>query len=94
MWNNAFDFDGKTKRRDFWIAFLINFVIVALFSALSGVAFIFKLIAILYGVIIIIPFIALGVRRLRDADLNPLLMLLLLIPAVGEIILIVLWCKE
>lgn len=48
----------------------------------------------LIGLAMVVPGIALCVRRLRDADKNPWLILLALIPAVGTIILLIFLCQE
>lgn len=94
MWKNGLDFSGTTKRKDFWIAVLVNFVIIFLFSILIAAAPVFKVFDIIYAILEIIPFIALGIRRLRDAEYSPYFMFIGLIPVVGEVILILLWCKE
>lgn len=86
------EFQGVDSRQQFWMFFLIHFLItiaVSIVSRLIG----FPLLATLYGLALLIPALAIGARRLRDAGFNPLLLLLLLIPLLGFIILIVLWAQ-
>jgi len=84
------DFSGKADRPQFWYYFLIDFI---LFFALSIIAIIFAFISWhlgsiiwgiegLLGLALLLPFLAIGARRLRDAGFSPLFLLLLAIPFV------------
>lgn len=81
------DFSGVAGRPEFWWfnLFLVlgSFVAGALFDPLSGVWFFATL----------LPYLAMGVRRLRDAGLPWGLMFLGLLPVLGTIVLIVLWLQ-
>jgi ribosomal protein L40E len=56
--------------------------------------FIFTVVGWLFYLAVLIPSIALGVRRLHDTNRGGLLFLLILIPLAGIIILIVFWVQE
>lgn len=93
MWQRGFDFGGTSNRTEFWMAALFNFIIglvIGFIVVFTGLLFI----SWIYSIAVLIPGISLGVRRLRDAGFSPLLYLLALVPAVGAIILIVLWCCD
>ena len=93
MWKNGLDFGGTSDRKEFWMAFLINFVIgivVGILAAITG----FIWLSSIYSLAILIPWIALGARRLRDGGHSPFCWFLALIPFVGIIILIVFWATK
>ncbi|MBR3655210.1 MAG: DUF805 domain-containing protein [Elusimicrobia bacterium] len=81
-----FDFGGKEGRKVFWLFVLNCFIVNLILSAiLLTLAYIFSL-------VILLPFLGILVRRLRDAGFTPWLALLLIIPGIGGIILAVLAC--
>lgn len=88
MWKNYFVFSGRSTRRDFWMAYLVNIVVAALVGYVSGLLEI-ALIGFLYSLLTIIPMWTLEVRRLHDINKSGWWLLISLIPAVGFIILIV-----
>lgn len=81
------DFSGVAGRPEFWWfnLFLVlgSFVSGALFEPLSGVWFFATL----------LPYLAVGVRRLRDAGLPWGLIFIGLVPGLGTIVMIVLWLQ-
>lgn len=94
------DFKGVTSRKSFWLSMLALFIvnIGAMGAGLLLSAVVNILVAtLLWGIwslALVIPGIAIGCRRLRDAGKGPLMYLLSLIPLVGPVILLVFWCKE
>ena len=69
FWKNFVNFSGKTGLKDYWLTFLVNFVINAILVKINlNIAYIFWL-------AILIPFLAISARRLRDAGLHVLLLL-------------------
>lgn len=93
FWKRMFDFRGVASRPQYWYAVLINAVILfilglffQLFSGKDGA----DLITGLYSVIILLPSIAISVRRLHDQNRSGWFYLINLIPAIGSIIIFVL----
>ncbi len=94
--NHYADFNGRARRREYWMYFLWNIVaqivlgiIVGLIApkaatALSGI----------YTLALLLPGLSLGVRRLHDTGKSGWFMLLALIPIVGPIILLVFFCTD
>lgn len=94
-----------TGRKTFWLSVLavtivslgvsgISFLIIALSEmSLTGMT-IAGVISAVWSLALIVPTLALSSRRLRDAGKSPMLNFLYLLPAVGPIILLILWCKE
>ena len=88
MWKRAFDFAVRSRRREFWIPWLINnligvFLWSRIFSAVFGTGgggtFFFYTIVIL-GLALIIPSIALSVRRLHDIGYSGAWLLIWFLP--------------
>ena len=69
FWKNFVNFSGKTGLKDYWLTFLVNFVINAILIKVNpNIAYVFLLVTL-------IPFLAISARRLRDAGLHVLLLL-------------------
>lgn len=82
-------FDGRARRAEFWWFALANAIVGLVFSALGEASGLFTVIFVLYSLLVIVPSIAVGVRRLHDIDKSGWFLLIQLIPVVGAIILIV-----
>lgn len=92
FWQNYFDFNGRSRRSDYWQVFLMNFIIGIVLSCLSVIPLIgllFRVIYVLYVVAAFIPNLSLSVRRLHDIGKSGLYYLFILIPIVGPILLLV-----
>lgn len=98
------DFGDVTGRKSFWLSMLslliinlgitgIALLIVALSNMASWALTAAGVLIAVWSLVMIVPSIAIGCRRLRDAEKSPWLYLLCLIPLVGPIILLVLWCQ-
>jgi len=81
LWRNAFNFSGRTSRREFWLAFAANMIAAFILGAIAGlisgilaaitdnenVATVVASIPTgLYSLAVFIPSIAIVVRRLHD----------------------------
>lgn len=88
MWRNYFVFSGRSTRRDFWMAFLMNIVVSTVVGFVAGL-FEMAWIVTLYSLLMLIPMWTLEVRRLHDINKSGWCLLLSLIPVIGTIILIV-----
>jgi uncharacterized membrane protein YhaH (DUF805 family) len=91
------DFSGRSGRREFWMFFFVNLIVGLVFSILGMIPFFGKLFfiaSVLYFLAILVPSIALGIRRLHDTDKTGYLILLCIIPVAGAIILLYLCYLE
>lgn len=88
-WKHYFDFSGRSTRKEFWMFVLINFIISLAISIVGGLIGI-KALSSVYSLLMLIPSIAILVRRLRDAGFNVWWILIVLVPLVGFIVLMVL----
>ena len=81
------DFTGKSSRSEFWwfnlFLVLVSFGASALWDVLGAVWFLAT----------IVPYLAVGVRRLRDGGFPWGLIFVGLVPLVGTVVMIVLWTQ-
>ncbi len=94
MWTNYATFSGRTRRRDFWMAYLVNIIISFILGILASIASFFNILIGLYGLAIIVPSLALCWRRLHDIGKSGGWYFIALVPAVGWIILLVFLCQD
>lgn len=80
FWQNYVNFSGRSTRADYWIPTIINAIIIAVLSAIAGVGAQnnqwltspIGIIVVLFGLAIILPDLALIVRRVRDTGVKHL----------------------
>ena len=97
------DFTGRSTRSEYWWVWLTNMILLIPFysayfkalanprnetalMALGGIAIIYMI----FGLALMLPMLALTVRRLRDAGFHWALIFVILIPIVGPLALLVL----
>ncbi len=81
-WTKATDFNSKTKRSDWWYVQLANLIISFFTIQIFLRTFGFNI----YGVICIVPQIAIDIRRIRDFGKSWQWIFINLIPILGWII--------
>jgi uncharacterized membrane protein YhaH (DUF805 family) len=86
---NYAGFSGRARRTEYWMFFLINFIIVVVLDVISMAIKLSTILGGVYGLLVLIPALAVGVRRLHDTGRSGWWLLISLIPVVGTIILIV-----
>jgi uncharacterized membrane protein YhaH (DUF805 family) len=80
-------FNGRARRSEFWYFALFNLIVsmgLGMMDAFLGLGFLSPL----YGLIALIPGIAVAVRRLHDTGKSGLWLLISFIPFIGWVILI------
>jgi uncharacterized membrane protein YhaH (DUF805 family) len=87
-------FDGRAGRAEFWWFVLANFLVYVVLAILLQVSGIFLILELLYALAMLIPSIAVAIRRLHDTDKSGWLLLIGLVPFIGAIILIVFYAME
>ena len=93
FWTRAFDFSGRSTRAAFWYAILDNFIVTVVLSLIAAKASIFGAITTLYTLATIIPSISIVIRRLRDAGKDWPWIFIGLVPVIGAIWLLALYCQ-
>ena len=83
------DFEGRARRTEYWMFLLVNVLIafvLGIIAAMTG----FRALSTLYSLAVLLPGIAVGVRRLHDTGRSGWWLLISLIPVIGTIWIIVL----
>lgn len=68
MWKNAFDFNGRARRSEYWFAALANTLISIALALLTAMIPALRILAAVYTIALIVPGLSLAVRRLHDTD--------------------------
>ncbi len=91
--DNYANFNGRAGKKEFWMFILVYFIL----SIIAGVIGNFigtSLIYSLLGLVLFVPSIAVGTRRLHDTGKSGWWQLLNFIPIIGTIVLIVFWIQD
>ena len=99
--SNYVNFSGRAVRSEYWYWTLFTIVGGIVASVVDMAAFGggmmaggLGIVAALFNLAILLPSIAVGVRRLHDLDKSGWWLLLIFIPLIGAIILIVWFCTR
>lgn len=82
------DFSGRARRKEYWMFALVNLLVsfgLGFVGALAHAPWL----SWIYTVAVLVPSIAVGIRRLHDTGRSGWMMLLVLIPVIGAIVLLV-----
>ena len=82
-------FSGRARRQEYWMFFLFNMIIAIVLGVVEGIAGGPGILGLLYGLAVLIPGIAVSVRRLHDIDRSGWWLLIALVPLIGAIVLLV-----
>ena len=82
-------FEGRAGRAEYWWFFLANFLIGLVIQILAGVSDALVILSVIYSLALLIPGLAVAVRRLHDTNKSGWWILIALVPLVGIIVLIV-----
>ena len=93
------DFSGRARRKEFWMFYLFCSIISSILSVIDSVLDLgstigFGVLSPIFSLIILIPYLAVSVRRLHDTNKTGWYLLLLLLPIIGWIWLLVLFVIE
>lgn len=95
---NYANFNGRSTRSDYWYVFLANFLISFALGFIGGLipdlAGLISVLTTLYSLAVLVPGIAIVVRRLHDINKSGWYYFIALIPLVGFIILLVFLCTD
>lgn len=87
------DFSGRAQRSEFWWFALFSFVTSLILQAVD-LAIGLPILGSLFALAVLLPSIAVGVRRLHDRDMVGWWYLLIFVPVVGALILLVIFCLK
>lgn len=87
-------FSGRARRTEYWMFFLFNLIIVFVLGFVEALVGGPGVIGTLYSLAVLIPSIAVSVRRLHDTDRSGWWLLIALIPLIGTIVLLVFMVQD
>ena len=87
------DFNGRATRTEFWMFILFNCIASIIITAIGYLLHI-SVLSSIYSLAVLVPSLAVGVRRLHDTGRSGWWWFIAFVPVVGCIWLIVLWCLE
>lgn len=95
------DFSGRSRRKEYWMFVLGVFIAAIVLSIVEGVVGLSGMVLGVYGPLttlllvgIIVPSIAVQVRRFHDQDKSGWFVLLALVPFIGGLAVLVFMCLE
>ena len=87
-------FGGRARRKEYWMFFLFNFIITVVLGLIEGLVDGPGIVGSLYSLAVLIPGIAVSVRRLHDIGRCGWWMLIGLVPLVGAIVLLIFMVQD
>ena len=96
---NYATFSGRARRKEYWMFALFNFlfaIAAMVVDNILGISFVtgYGPVYLLYVLAMLIPGLAVAVRRLHDVGKSGWFMFIALIPIIGGIWLLILMCTE
>ncbi|MGQ4582322.1 DUF805 domain-containing protein [Lysobacter sp. F60174L2] len=91
---NYVGFEGRARRKEYWMFTLFNVIVSFVLGIIDGLGGLMTesgigMLGLLYTLAVLLPSIAVGVRRLHDIDKSGWWLLLVFIPLIGAIVLLV-----
>jgi uncharacterized membrane protein YhaH (DUF805 family) len=88
-------FDGRSRRKEYWLFVLFNLIIALVLGFIDGALGLadtetgYGPLGLIYALAVLVPSIAVGVRRLHDTDRSGWWLLIVFIPIIGAVVLVV-----
>jgi len=88
-------FSGRARRKEYWYFFLFNVLITIVLLVIDGMTGTLVaeagigLLGSIYALAVLIPALAVSVRRLHDTDRSGWWLLIMLVPLIGVIVILV-----
>lgn len=87
-------FSGRARRKEYWMFILINLIIALVLGFIEGLAGGPGIIGGLYSLAVLIPGLAVSVRRLHDTDRSGWWLLISFVPLIGFAVFLVFMVQE
>jgi uncharacterized membrane protein YhaH (DUF805 family) len=87
-------FQGRARRKEYWMFFLMNMIVTLILTVVESITGLTDILVGIYSLIVLLPSLAVGVRRLHDTGRTGWWLLINLIPIIGTIVIIVFSCQD
>ncbi|WHX47863.1 DUF805 domain-containing protein [Paenibacillus woosongensis] len=91
---NYVGFEGRARRKEYWMFILFNMIASLVLGFIGGLIGLDTILSYIYSLAVLLPSLAVAIRRLHDTGRSGWMILLSFIPLVGAIILIVFMCQD
>ena len=75
VWKNYGNFEGRASRKEYWNFVLFNFLVTLILALVSA-----GILSVIYVILVIVPSVAVAVRRLHDVGKSGWMLLAGLVP--------------
>ena len=89
VWKNYGNFEGRASRKEYWNFVLFNFLVTLILALVSA-----GILSVIYVILVIVPSVAVAVRRLHDVGKSGWMLLAGLVPIIGSLYLLYLFCLD
>lgn len=86
---NFSDFHGRSRRTEYWMFVLINFLILLGLNFIESLLELPTVLSSLYSLVVFIPSLAVAIRRLHDTGRSGWWILINLLPFIGQIVFLI-----
>lgn len=87
-------FSGRARRKEYWFFALFNFIISLLLTGIDSLIGTAGTLNMIYSVAVLVPSLAVSIRRLHDIGRSAWWMLLAFIPVIGWLVLLYFGLKD
>jgi uncharacterized membrane protein YhaH (DUF805 family) len=95
------EFTGRSRRKEYWMFFLFCLIVSVVANIIDGVLGMSGMVGGVYGPVttlfalaVLVPSIAVGIRRLHDTNRSGWWILIALVPLIGAIVLLVFYASD
>jgi len=98
-WKNYVNFQGRARRKAYWMFALFNVIAIVVLGLIEGTLGLsgqngYGILTGIYSLAIILPGLAVAIRRLHDTGRSGWWILIGLVPLVGPIVLLVFFVQD
>lgn len=91
---NYVGFEGRARRKEYWMFILFNMIASLVLGFIGGLIGLDTILSYVYSLAVLLPSLAVAMRRLHDTGRSGWMILLSFIPLIGAIVLIVFMCQD
>jgi uncharacterized membrane protein YhaH (DUF805 family) len=84
-WKNYVNFEGRARRKAYWMFILFNVIAIIALALIEGILGGYGILPSLYSLAIVLPVVAIAVRRLHDIGKSGWWFFIQLVPIIGGI---------